>query len=77
MHGSIRGTLLVVLLGLVLATAGVPAQDEWAPDEMTGVGVGEKAPDFELKDQNGEEVGLSDLLKQGTVALVFFRSANW
>lgn len=77
MHGSMRCALSAALVVLVLATAGVPAQDQRAPDEMTGVGVGEKAPDFELKDQNGQEVALSDLLKQGTVALVFFRSANW
>ena len=48
-----------------------------APDEMTGIKVGEKVPDFTLKDQNGVEHSLGEFLKEGTVALMFFRSANW
>lgn len=77
MH-SLRGwALSVALLAVVFASAGASAEDKWAPDEMTGVKVGEKAPDFTLKDQNGKEVALSDLVKQGTVALNFYRSANW
>lgn len=43
----------------------------------TGLEVGEKAPDFSLQDQNGETRSLKARLKQGNVALVFYRSASW
>lgn len=61
-----------------LATALAYGEGDPAPDAMTGIDVGEKAPDFTLKDQNGEEHSLSGLLSgDDTVALMFFRSANW
>ena len=49
------------------------------PDASAGPGikVGEKAPAFKLKDQHGGEQSLEDLVKQGSVALVFYRSADW
>lgn len=37
------------------------------------VAVGDRAPDFMLKDQNGNDVRLSDLTDQGRVVLIFFR----
>lgn len=37
------------------------------------VAVGDRAPDFMLKDQEGKDVRLSDLTDQGRVVLVFFR----
>lgn len=61
---------------LLVATAAC-GQGDLAPDEMTGIAEGDKAPDFTLQDQNGEEQSLSELVKTGTVALVFYRSANW
>ncbi len=48
-----------------------------APDEQTGLKVGEKAPKFTLKDQQGADRSLDELLKKGKVALVFYRSADW
>ncbi len=48
-----------------------------APEEKTGTKVGEKAAEFKLKDQAGDERELKALLKDGPVALVFFRSASW
>lgn len=70
---------LLVIAALTFMAAPVFAYEtgDAAPDEMTGIGVGEKAPDFKLKDQNGMEHSLSDLLKEGRVALMFFRSAYW
>ena len=47
------------------------------PDELTGIDVGEKAPDFKLQDHTGQERALTELHKDGAVALVFFRSADW
>ena len=38
-----------------------------------GVAVGDRAPDFMLKDQNGKDLRLSDLTDQGRVVLIFFR----
>jgi len=43
----------------------------------TGLKVGEKAPAFRLKDQDGKERTLEEFTKKGTVAIVFHRSAGW
>lgn len=48
-----------------------------ADDKRPGLPVGDKAPAFTLKDQDGKERSLQDLLKKGKVALVFYRSADW
>jgi hypothetical protein len=45
--------------------------------EGPGLKKGTKAPEIELKDQNGKVVKVSDMLKKGPVAVVFHRSANW
>ncbi len=50
---------------------------EPAAPEKTGLAVGQSAPSFTLKDQNGAEVSLASLLGKGPVALVFYRSADW
>jgi cytochrome oxidase Cu insertion factor (SCO1/SenC/PrrC family) len=67
--------LLALVGGLMLATsataAGPPIEGK------TGLKVGEKAPAFKLKDQNGKERTLEEFTKKGTVALVFHRSAGW
>ena len=49
------------------------------PELMQGtVKVGDKAPSFLLKDQNGQERSLESLLDaDGYLALVFYRSADW
>jgi peroxiredoxin Q/BCP len=39
---------------------------------MKAVGVGEKAPDFELVNQSGDKVRLSDFLGKKTVVLYFY-----
>jgi cytochrome oxidase Cu insertion factor (SCO1/SenC/PrrC family) len=63
----------VVLCAMLGAARGAAP----APEEKTGLKIGEKAPEFALKNQGGKEVALKDLLKDGPVALVFFRSASW
>jgi hypothetical protein len=68
---SIRTTWACLFAGLSLMVA-VPA----AP-EKTGLAVGEKAPDWTLKDQYSQNQSLNSLLKKGPVALVFYRSADW
>jgi peroxiredoxin len=42
-----------------------------------GLAIGQKAPSFILKDQNGKDISLEEMLKKGPVALVFYRSADW
>jgi peroxiredoxin len=42
---------------------------------MGQLSVGSHAPDFELQDVNGQTYRLSDALKRGPVALVFYKSA--
>ena len=62
--------------GLLIAF-GIAHAENPAPEEKTGLKIGEKAPDFKLMDQNGTERSLSEMLKDGNVALVFYRSASW
>lgn len=59
-------------LGSVLSIA-APA----VAADVPGVAVGKTAPAFKLKDQNGKEQSLDELLEKGNVALVFYRSADW
>jgi cytochrome oxidase Cu insertion factor (SCO1/SenC/PrrC family) len=61
----------------LVATLWLTAIANSAPDDKTGVTVGEKAPAFTLKDQAGNERTLDEFLKKGKVALVFYRSAGW
>lgn len=66
----------LVALGLLVGAGCVQAAEP-APVEKTGIQVGEKAPQFELMDHDGKQRTLKGLLKQGPVALVFYRSASW
>lgn len=50
-----------------------PTKSAFSP----GPKIGEKAPEFELKDQNGDTQTLAALTKDGKIALVFYRSADW
>jgi len=65
--------LLTFAVLLICLNSRGPAQTPVGP----GLAVGQKAPTFALKDQNGTSVSLESLLKQGKVALVFYRSADW
>jgi len=51
------------------------ASDLAASMPQPGLKVGEKAPDFSLKNPYGKTVRLSDQLKKGPVVLVFYRGA--
>jgi cytochrome oxidase Cu insertion factor (SCO1/SenC/PrrC family) len=42
-----------------------------------GPQVGQRVPDFSLKDQNGKTFTLSSIMGAKGAMLVFFRSANW
>jgi len=69
-----RFGLAIVLAGILclgLATRSASSGEDDRPS------IGAKAPCFSLKDQNGKERSLDELLKKGKVALVFYRSASW
>jgi AhpC/TSA family len=66
--------VLAVFVSLVNALHAMGAPP---PEEKTGLKVGEKAPEFKLKDQSGKERELRAMRKDGPVALVFYRSASW
>lgn len=48
-----------------------------ATAESRSVQVGERFPNVQLKDQDGESFSLSKTLKNGPVVLVVYRSADW
>ncbi len=79
MSSPIRSMALVTAALVLLAatTAWSQGQGKPAPEEQTGLKVGEKAPKFTLKDQEGKERSLDEFLRKGKVALVFYRSADW
>lgn len=69
--------LSMVMMGFVVSPL-CHGAGEVAPEEMTGLKVGETVADFTLTDQNGEARSLESLLaKKGTTVLVFHRSALW
>lgn len=63
-----------ILLTLSLSVA---ANAKEVADKLPGVKIGAKAPDFELMNQMDKKTKLSELTKEGPVAVVFHRSANW
>jgi cytochrome oxidase Cu insertion factor (SCO1/SenC/PrrC family) len=78
MSSPIRLPALAVAILLVAAPAAWPqGKAKSAPEELTGLKIGEAAPKFTLKDQEGRERSLDELLTNGKVALVFYRSADW
>ncbi|MFO0906885.1 MAG: hypothetical protein U0794_00740 [Isosphaeraceae bacterium] len=76
MTSTIR-TLAIASLAMVATNAWGQTPLRTAADDRPALQVGEKAPGFTLRDQEGRERKLGDLLAKGTVALVFYRSADW
>ena len=78
MFSPIRSMGLLAVITLLAAPTGwSQGKGKAAPEDQTGLKVGETAPKFTLKDQEGKERSLDEFLKKGKVALVFFRSADW
>ena len=78
MSSPIRLPALAAAILLLAAPATWPQDKEKsAPEDQTGLKVGEPAPKFTLKDQEGRERSLDEFLTKGKVALVFYRSADW
>lgn len=73
MKSSAHFSLAILLtLGLCFSAS---AKEE--ADKTPGVKIGEKAPDFELLNHLGKKTKLAEIVKQGPVAIVFHRSADW
>jgi hypothetical protein len=71
-----RFTFSVLLVTRITSAAmQVPAQKI----DLSKVGpqVGERVPDFSLKDQNGTTQTLQSIMGPKGAMLVFFRSADW
>ncbi len=50
---------------------------EQSRDMVSGPEIGETLPDFEAYDQNGNLVGLDDVVGPNGAVVVFHRSADW
>jgi cytochrome oxidase Cu insertion factor (SCO1/SenC/PrrC family) len=68
---SFRSLLVVGTYLLAMNWAGAQ-QTPQAPPPTPSVKVGDMAPDFTLKDQNGKEVSLHDFRGKQNVAVTFF-----
>ena len=70
-----------LLTYLVLSLALLGAWPQTTPQKIDvsklGPQVGERVPDFNLKDQNGKTWTLQSILGPKGTMLVFFRSADW
>jgi cytochrome oxidase Cu insertion factor (SCO1/SenC/PrrC family) len=64
------------LLAVTCLAAGLLSPPRAAAKEV-GLAVGEVAPKLSLVDQRGATHSLETLLGHGTLAIVFFRSADW
>ena len=75
--GMMRGTEgsapALLLLGLVLGAGEIRAGERI----RTGPGIGERVPDFEVRDQNGEARNLGNLVGPNGLLLLFHRSVDW
>ncbi len=76
-------TETMVAVGLLTALFATPearqATPQRTPIDVSKLGpqVGERVPDFSLKDQNGTGWTLSSIMGPKGAMLVFFRSADW
>lgn len=70
----IKKIIAAVTLIALISVAMVQAMEKEKPDNLPGLGVGLKAPDFELKNLDGENVKLSDY--QGKKVILNFW-ATW
>ena len=70
--------LAVALLAALLdQTAGMAQPPTRIDVSKLGPQVGERVPDFTLKDQNGKTWTLQSIMGSKGAMLVFYRSADW
>ena len=66
---KLRGLLVAISATCFVTVAGAAVP--------SGPNVGQKVPDFALRDQNGTEKTLQSILGPKGTLLVFYRSADW
>ena len=81
-RAMLRASLVRLLPVLCAALVGQPtmtAQPPRTPIDVSKLGpkVGDRVPDFTLKDQNGEPWTLPSIMGPKGAMLVFYRSADW
>ncbi len=67
---------LTLVTGLLAAAPQSPARKSIDVSKL-GPQVGERVPDFNLKDPNGKSWTIQSILGPKGAMLVFFRSADW
>jgi cytochrome oxidase Cu insertion factor (SCO1/SenC/PrrC family) len=79
MPNSTRNLVLTFALGVLAVMALMRPPSLLAQNKATHEGpppmnikVGDKVPDFTLKDQNGKDIALHDYLGKGNVVLAFY-----
>lgn len=75
MKKKISLATLFAAVALALPLSGLSQHNPVAPGHPLKKGA--KAPPFTLKDQNGQDQSLDAMLKNGKVAVIFHRSADW
>ena len=75
MYKWVRTSVFIATLAVVVCASSLVAQE--TQEEKVELKVGDTAPDFTLKDQNGVEQTLSELTGDHKLAIVFVRSVNW
>ena len=68
---------LTLVAGLLAAAPQSRAARRPIDVSKLGPQVGERVPDFNLKDQNGKSWTLQSVMGSKGAMLVFFRSADW
>ena len=82
--GILRMSGFVTALVLSIVALPALAQENFLTDippgssgMVSGPEIGERIPDFEAYDQNGNLVGLDDVMGPNGAMVVFHRSADW
>jgi len=76
--GSLPSITLLAAAGLLQFPLGAQAPARTKIDvSKLGPQVGERVPDFSLKDQNGKTQTLQSIMGPKGAMLVFIRSADW
>jgi cytochrome oxidase Cu insertion factor (SCO1/SenC/PrrC family) len=70
MRVHIAGMIAAVVI--VFSSSPASLAQEKAPPPKPGIGIGDEAPDFTLKDHNLEDVTLSEFLGKKKVILAFY-----
>jgi hypothetical protein len=79
MRRRLRYALAMALGGLLMSAPDAQQRGSRTPIDVARLGpqVGERAPDFSLKDQNGKAWTRSSIMGSKGAMLVFVRSADW